>query len=387
MLASVPDLLRLLAVPLLGWAAWRDIHTRRVPNVVWYPLGALGLVLLGWELWTHLPLTGFDDRLFLLRVGISLGFVLPLSFAFWWFGAFGGADAKAFMTIAILYPTYPTLYLSWTALPSVETTLGVFSMTILTNTVLLGLLFPLVLAARNLRTGELTPAALVARRARVSELPTLHGKLFEDPDGFTRNGLDLDALRMYLRWRGTTLAAIRDEPATYRDPRSIEETTSPGDGRVAGPDVAGDFDATRIAGGGEESARLPDAVEIDDGPEVDGGSAVDDTAVGDRTIDDASTNEDTAPDGDISADDARAAAETTPADDRWGTERFLDSVEGPVYGTTPETLRDGLDVVVERDDVWVSPGLPFLVPLFAGLVVALTYGDLLFGILRALGLV
>ena len=37
--------------------------------------------------------------------------------------------------------------------------------------------------------------------------------------------------------------------------------------------------------------------------------------------------------------------------------------------------------------MWVSPGLPFLVPLFVGLLVALTYGDVLFGIVRALGMV
>jgi preflagellin peptidase FlaK len=345
MLASVPDLLRLLVVPLLGWAAWRDVRTRRVPNRVWYPPAALGVALLGWELWTRLPMAGLDDRLFLIRVAVSLGFVLPLSFAFWWFGAFGGADAKAFMTVAVLFPTYPTLYLSWTALPLVETTLGVFSLTVLTNTVLLGLGFPLVLAARNLRAGEVTPAAFLARRAAVTDLPACHGKLFEDPDGFTRRGLDLDALRMYLRWRGTTLAAVRAAPATYRDPTTVGDTAPPGDGRVAGPDVAGDFDAPVV----------PD------------------------DADDAPVDSDTGDDAD--------PADPDPPDDPWAAERFLASVDGPVYGTTPETLRDGLEVVADRDEVWISPGLPFIVPLFAGLLVAVTYGDLLFGVLIALGLV
>jgi preflagellin peptidase FlaK len=37
--------------------------------------------------------------------------------------------------------------------------------------------------------------------------------------------------------------------------------------------------------------------------------------------------------------------------------------------------------------VWVSPGLPFVVPMFVGLLLALTYGDLLFGLLGAVGLV
>jgi preflagellin peptidase FlaK len=40
---------------------------------------------------------------------------------------------------------------------------------------------------------------------------------------------------------------------------------------------------------------------------------------------------------------------------------------------------------VERDAVLISPGIPFLVPTFLGLVVAFTYGDLLFGLLSAAG--
>ncbi|MFB6304080.1 MAG: A24 family peptidase C-terminal domain-containing protein, partial [Haloferacaceae archaeon] len=74
-------------------------------------------------------------------------------------------------------------------------------------------------------------------------------------------------------------------------------------------------------------------------------------------------------------------------DDPWAAERFLDEIEGSAYGTTPETLREGLETVVERDTVWISPGIPFLVPTFGGLVVGLTYGDVLFGFLSAAGLV
>ena len=56
-------------------------------------------------------------------------------------------------------------------------------------------------------------------------------------------------------------------------------------------------------------------------------------------------------------------------------------------GTTSERLREGLERVSTEDALWVSPGLPFLVPLFGGLVLALTYGDALTVALRALGLV
>ncbi len=43
--------------------------------------------------------------------------------------------------------------------------------------------------------------------------------------------------------------------------------------------------------------------------------------------------------------------------------------------------------MTSEEALWVSPGLPFLVPLFAGLVLALTYGDALTVALGALGLV
>jgi preflagellin peptidase FlaK len=44
-------------------------------------------------------------------------------------------------------------------------------------------------------------------------------------------------------------------------------------------------------------------------------------------------------------------------------------------------------VVTTRDSVWISPGVPFIVPLFFGICLALSYGDLLFGLLGALHVV
>ena len=56
-----------------------------------------------------------------------------------------------------------------------------------------------------------------------------------------------------------------------------------------------------------------------------------------------------------------------------------------MYGTSPGDLREGLDVLTTEERVWITPGIPFLVPLFLGLCLALVYGDLLFGGLRLLG--
>jgi len=273
-------------------------------------------------------MTTLDDRLFLIRVGVSLLILVPLAYGLWWVGGFGGADAKALMTLAVLFPTYPVFYLATDAYPLVATTLGVFSLTILTNAVLVGLAYPLYLGVRNALRGDRSLVMFVGRRTDVAALAHEHGRLFEDGEGFTRHGLDVDALRMYLRWRGTTLPALRAAPERHRDPESVDGTSDPTDGAVD----AGD----------DGRAADPTPADLD---------------------------------ADFDAD----------FDDPWAAERFLDDIEGTAYGTTPEKLREGLRVVTTRETVWLSPGVPFIVPVFLGLVVALTYGDLLFGLLRALG--
>jgi len=230
MFATIPDLLRLLAVPLFGWAALRDVRTRRLPNRIWPPLYAFGLVLLVWDAAARWPLAGALDRLFLVRVAVSLLFVAPLGYAFWYLGAFGGADAKALIGLAILFPTFPAYGLLGVEIPLVETALGVFSLTVLSNTVLVGAAYPVGLAVANLVRGEISPVMFLARPVSTPSIRERHGRLFETPDGTTRSGLDLDALRMYLRWRGIALSDLRSDPDALRDPASVGETFAPTDG-------------------------------------------------------------------------------------------------------------------------------------------------------------
>jgi len=325
--ASTPDLLRLLVVPVFAWAAWRDVRTRRIPNRTWYPLAALAVALLAWDAWRAASGAPGAPAFFWVRAGVSLGVVAPLVLAFWWFRAFGGADAKAFLVVAALFPTFPSYLVAGWELPLQQTRLGVFSLTILTNTVLLGALYPVGVFLRNAAAGRFSSVMVVGKPVSWDAIPTEHGRLLETPAGTTRNGVDLDAVRMYLRWRGLTLADLRAEPDRLRDPASLPaDPEPPGDGAVG-------------------AAR------------ADGGSV-----------------------GEPIADEA------APDDDPWGAAAFLADIDHGAYGTTPQQLRDGLDVLVAEDEVWVSPGIPFVVPLFAGTVVALIYGDLLFGALAAVGL-
>jgi preflagellin peptidase FlaK len=331
---TAADLLRLLAVPAFGWVALRDYRTRRVPGRAWYPLLALGILALVLDV-TGATTGPTSPRLFPARVGVSLA-LAPLGYLFHRLGAFGAADAKAVAVLAVLFPAYPSYDLAGTTLPVVASNVGVFSLTVLTDGVLVGALYPVAVGVRNALAGRVSPAMFVALPVRRDALPSTHGKLMEGESGITLSGLDLDALRMYLRWRGVALSDLCANPDAVRDPATLPADPNPPTGGAVAPEADPDP-------GGAPTAAV-------DG---DGG--------------DAST----------------AGA----PDDPWGAAAFLDSIDGSAYGTDPDTLRAGLDRIAERETVWVSPGLPFLVPLFAGLLVALTYGDVMFGIMGAVGLV
>ncbi|SNZ17616.1 preflagellin peptidase FlaK [Natronoarchaeum philippinense] len=344
-LAPASDLLRLLAVPVFGWAAWRDVKIRRVPNATWLPLLALAVLALGLQALDLSATGGYVWRRFLSQVAISVGLVVPLAYIFWRIGGFGGADAKALMVLAVLFPAFPSYFLLGGSqeFPIVQTTVGVFSFTVLTNAVIVAAAYPVALVLYNAARRRFTSAMAVGLERPWTAVASAHGQLLERPDGLTRRGLDLDALRMYLRWRGLSLSELRERPDYYRDPDTLpEEPNPPTDGAVLSDDPA-------TAVGVDADATPADA----EPGETDGGAH--------------------RPDADY--------------EDPWGAAAFLAAIDGSAYGTTPEGLRDGLDVLATEDTVWISPGIPFIVPLFAGLVVALVYGDVLFTILRFIGLV
>ena len=395
--ATLPDLLRLLTIPFFGYVAWLDIKTRRVPNQTWIPLAVLAVVLLVWELVVAMTggmRPGAASQFYILTL-VSIGFLIPLSYLFWRIGGFGGADAKAFFIIAVLFPTYPE-YQLWrinvgefrpeqvvellpgvadaAVLPAVETTLGVFAVTILSNTVVMGALYPGALAVRNALTRQFSPGMFVGKPVRWDAVTEEYGTILEFPDRRFRDdlslagisefsnwrGVDLDALRMYLRWRGVTLEQLREDPDWYRNPASLSgEQNPPGDGSITG--------------------ESPDSLEHSDARER--------TAEGDAVTANGAGRETASAEGELWSPEAFIDEALGPAgaDDEWAAEAFLDDIEGSAYGTTPETLRNSLDALTTRDTVWISPGIPFLVPLFVGLLVAFVYGDVLFAILSAVG--
>ncbi len=233
--ATAADLLRLLLLPPLAWAAYRDIRTRRVSSGLWYPLLAIGVLALALDAAAAFPFDGYAGRIFLVRVGFALLFVIPFSVLAYRLAAFGGADMKALVVLAVAFPTTPAYVVPLWILPDVTwlhtvgfpvhpAALGVTAMSALTNAVLFGAGYIALLFASNLAAGRLSPAMFVGRWTAVDDLPTVHGQLLRVDGLRPERGLDLDALRMYLRWRGTTLAAVRADPEAHRDPASVEGT-------------------------------------------------------------------------------------------------------------------------------------------------------------------
>jgi preflagellin peptidase FlaK len=335
MVATTADLIRLVVVLVLAWAAWRDLKTRRVPNRIWVPLLVLGGILLVWEAVFVYQVESFRGGWWLYHVGANFVLVVPLAGFLWWQRAMGAADIKAIITLAVLLPTVPAYSIGGATYPLAEATHGIFSLTVLTNAVLLTGVIPLVFLVQNLIRGWIDfPGMVVSRRVDIESLPDRAGKLVETPAGFDTDGLDLDVLRMYLRWREVPLATLRANREVGRNPMSIGETHPPSDGR---------FD-------------------IDD-----------DVDWGNPDLNDALRTE--------YSDKTETADET--ADDEWGAAEFFDSVDQSTYGVDITQLRRGLDVVTDsdRDQVAVTLGVPFIPLLFVGLVIALTYGDLLFKML------
>ncbi len=225
------SLLRLLVgIIFLGYASYSDLKTRRVDNKVWILFGAIGFIILAYDLssrsevvWAHYlifipagimyfdvyldrePI--FDDEgfhfepigiLFIIVVVVVLLFqglflfdnpdqralffqiatipaMILLAHIFFQSGLLkGGADAKALMTLAILVPFYP----DFLGFPLVEvnsqvmTVLFPFSLVILMNSAILVVFVPLVYLGINAKRGDVEmPQCLLGYKADLNDLP------------------------------------------------------------------------------------------------------------------------------------------------------------------------------------------------------------------------
>ncbi|RLI22445.1 hypothetical protein DRO54_01225 [Candidatus Bathyarchaeota archaeon] len=130
----------LLSFVFLGYASWSDIKTREVSNKIWIFYGPLGLLLTLFEGILQ------KDTDFWILFGISVAVTWILAITLFYVGAYGGADAKAFMCLALVFPTCPQT--AWKIQHSTFHML--FPVTVFTNSILLAALSVIYMLLRNL---------------------------------------------------------------------------------------------------------------------------------------------------------------------------------------------------------------------------------------------
>lgn len=329
MVDATPDLLRLFALLPLAWAAWSDHHTRRVDRRVWAVLIVIGAVAAVWQVNRIAPIHTVDEYRILTQLILVppvTGFVAIVLHRS---GAFGGADAKALFALGLVFPApleYVVPILS-VQLPIYQTQIAIVAISFY------GLLFGIVLFLlrmwyRNFSRGERDLKSLVTCEIPVSSIPETPGQVRWNDEESNPHKLDLDTLRMYLRWRGISITDLVQRSDVLRDERLLETTYKVGDGVITSKITA------------EHPLASKDFSE-NGNPEV------------------------------------ASRQETIDEDDTWGAEAFLESINHNAYGTTSKELQCGLEYVQDKQTIRIQPAYPLIVPLFLGVAAAVTVGDVL----------
>ncbi len=131
------DYLRMfIALGMLGYAAYKDLKTREIYDMVWAIPAAIGLVIDVYEVYT--------GNLTLTQAGISIGFMVVLSGVLWFLQLFGEADLIAFVALAVIHPRTPAFgFIGYTPL--------LFTFTLVANSALSGLMIAFYSLFLNLR--------------------------------------------------------------------------------------------------------------------------------------------------------------------------------------------------------------------------------------------
>jgi preflagellin peptidase FlaK len=187
---------------ILGYSCVTDWKTRRAPNRLWYFMGAIGLILGGLELYY----TGFN-RYLVFSWALSITFIFAIMYFLYYFfqrfgmSGLGGADAKALIAIAILFPYYPEIYALNLSLPVTDISRSIiFGLAVFGNALALNLVLPVALLAYNLLNvpaGELMSGPLIAFTGYKSDVEGLKGKHVRLMHRYTEEGGRLEKSRSF----------------------------------------------------------------------------------------------------------------------------------------------------------------------------------------------
>ena len=177
-----------IASAFLFYSCILDLKERRIPNRVWK-----------WMFVTLIPFTIYEalsKNPHQLIFGVTGStFMVALAYLFYRIGAYGGADAKALMVIAITFPFYPEI----PPFPLLNKGFGIFAFSTLSNSVIAAPLMVVVFAIRNIvKEGfsafkEHPVGFLFGYRVDVANFPKFHNLLQVVRDGNVvnlRRGID-----------------------------------------------------------------------------------------------------------------------------------------------------------------------------------------------------
>lgn len=193
------DILKIIfCIPFLIYSCYSDIKTRRVTNKLWL------IMLTGAFFFIIYDVSKYSASYYLVRLFISVGFIYAFMYIIFRIGMFGGADAKLFIVLSVIFPIYPALNYFGYNFPLNKPLIDLFAYNIFDNTVILLVVSPIVLTAYNLiKNGLHANKSLfifIGYRTKISELPGKHIKMiqnFEEVDGkvqfrFKWGGVEID---------------------------------------------------------------------------------------------------------------------------------------------------------------------------------------------------
>ena len=184
------DIVRiLLCVAILGYSCITDWKIRRASNNLWYLMGALGLILGLLEF----ALLSYDTS-FLINWAIGFGFMFILMYGIYYMfqyigmSGIGGADAKALIALALMFPYYPQVFvIPGHILPISDISHSfIFSFTIFGNALVLNFIVPVAILIMNLirvPLGELLAdpvASFTGYKMNVESLKNKHVRLMHN---------------------------------------------------------------------------------------------------------------------------------------------------------------------------------------------------------------
>ena len=158
-ISTTLDIIRLaVGTIILGYACYTDLKTRTAPNILWIIMGSTGAALLIIQFITG----NIQNLLYLAFIPI----IMIVVYILFYIGLiFGGADAKAIMSLAILCPFWPSLF-NFPQHPSMMP----FPWTIFSNSIVIFLLIPPSFLLYNIIKREVElPFALLGYKMDIEE--------------------------------------------------------------------------------------------------------------------------------------------------------------------------------------------------------------------------